>query len=69
MSVHDDPCCFVCKGVHGICLTRGACEHHVAARRRQDADDRARRLYRDPTGDAAVARAMRATKPSTKAPR
>jgi hypothetical protein len=58
-----DACCFICRGPHGICLTRGTCGHHITARLRQDADDRARHLYADPTGNEAVNNVMRTRKP------
>lgn len=58
----DDNCCFICKGAHGICLTKGGCEHHVDARRRQDANDRAMQTHRDPTGNQAVNNVMRETR-------
>lgn len=63
-----DPCCFTCKGAHGICLTRGLCDHHVLARAQDDANHRARRTHRDPTGDAAVANAMRDRRPQQRRP-
>jgi hypothetical protein len=50
-----DHCCSICKGAYGICLTGYRCEHHVTARRTEDADDHARRLYRNPTQDEALA--------------
>ena len=56
----DDPCCFLCRGAHGICRSKGQCEHHVDARRRQDANDRAGQTHRDPTGNQAVNNVMRA---------
>jgi hypothetical protein len=54
----SDRCCFTCKGAYGICLTGYRCEHHVAARRTEDADDYARRLYRNPTQDEAIRNVM-----------
>lgn len=57
-----DNCCFACRGSHGICLSRGTCDHHVKARAQDDANHRARRTIRDPTGDAAVAAVMRSTR-------
>lgn len=57
-----DPCCFACKSSTGICLTRFQCEHHKEADRRDEANHRARKTHRDPTGDRAAARADRARK-------
>jgi hypothetical protein len=54
-----DSCCFACKSAFGICLTGYRCDHHVEARRTEDADDHARRLYRNPTQDEAIANVMR----------
>lgn len=62
-----DNCCFLCRGPHGICLSRGTCEHHVKSRAQDDANHRARKTVRDPTGDAAVRNIMRSTKPKPKA--
>ncbi|AYN57949.1 hypothetical protein PP640_gp77 [Arthrobacter phage Faja] len=62
-----DPCCALCKGPHGICLSRHACEHHKAAQAQDEADARARRTYRDPTADLAIRNATRTPKPKTKA--
>lgn len=50
----QDPCCWACKHPSGVCLTRGGCEHHKEAIKRQDADDKARRTVRRPTEDAAI---------------
>ena len=58
-----DPCCFLCKGAHGICLSRGQCEHHKLAQAQDEADARARRTYRDPTADRAIRNATRKPKP------
>lgn len=49
-----DNCCHICRSQFGTCLTGYRCEHHVAARIRDNADDRARRLYRNPTQDEAL---------------
>ena len=65
--MNADNCCFLCRGAHGICLTRGTCDHHVKARLQDEADSKARRTHRDPTGDQAVARAMRSSRRKGKA--
>ena len=62
-----DNCCFLCRGAHGICLTRGTCDHHVKARQQDEADDRARRTVRRPTEDKAIANVMRASRQKGKA--
>lgn len=49
----QDVCCFLCKSQFG-CMNSN-CEHHITARIADDADDRARRLYRNPTQDEALA--------------
>ena len=54
-----DPCCVLCRGPHGICLSRHACEHHVKAQAQDDANHRASRTIRDPTGDTAIANITR----------
>lgn len=54
-----DACCALCKGPHGICLSKYACQHHKEAQAQDDANHKARRTVRDPTGDAAVSNAMR----------
>lgn len=54
-----DICCYTCRSQFGICLTGYRCDHHVAARITEDADDHARRLYRNPTQDEAIANVMR----------
>lgn len=53
-----DPCCVLCKGAHGICLSRHTCQHHKQAQAQDDANHKATRTIRDPTGDAAVRNAM-----------
>jgi hypothetical protein len=58
----SDSCCFTCKSVFGICLTGYRCDHHMSARITEDADDHARRLYRNPTQDEAIANVMRETR-------
>lgn len=58
----SDPCCALCKGPHGICLSKHACHQHKVAQKQDDANHRARRTVRDPTGDAAVASLMRANR-------
>lgn len=55
----SDRCCFTCRGAFGICLTGYHCEHHLTARRTEDADDQARRLYNNPTQDKAIANVIR----------
>jgi hypothetical protein len=55
----SDPCCWACRSPTGVCLSRHACEHHIIAQAQDDANHRASRQYRDPTGDQAVANAMR----------
>lgn len=62
-----DPCCFLCRGAHGICLSRGQCEHHKLAQAQDEADARARRTVRDPTANEAIRNVMRSPKPKTKA--
>ena len=62
-----DPCCFLCRGAHGICLSRGQCEHHKLAQAQDEADARARRTYRNPTEDQAIRNIMRSKKPKPKA--
>lgn len=65
--MNADNCCFLCRGAHGICLTRGTCDHHVKARQQDEADDRARRTIRRPTEDKAIANVMRASRRKGKA--
>jgi hypothetical protein len=55
----SDVCCYVCRGAFGVCLTGYRCSHHVETRRTEDADDKARRLYNNPTQDKAIANVMR----------
>jgi hypothetical protein len=62
-----DPCCALCKGPHGICLSRHACEHHKSAQAQDDANHRARQTYRNPTADTAIRNVTRNRKPKTKA--
>jgi hypothetical protein len=57
-----DPCCVLCKGPHDICLSRHSCQHHKEAQAQDDANHRARQLYRDPTGNEAVANITRERK-------
>jgi hypothetical protein len=57
-----DPCCVLCKGPHDICLSRHSCEHHVLAQAQDDANHRASRTIRDPTGDTAIANITRERK-------
>jgi len=54
-----DTCCHVCRSQFGVCLTGYRCEHHISARITEDADDRARRLYNNPTQDQAIENVMR----------
>lgn len=63
----QDNCCFLCRGAHGICLTRGTCDHHIKTRGQDEADDRARRTIRRPTEDKAIANVMRSTRRKGKA--
>lgn len=58
----SDACCHLCKGAHGICLTRYGCEHHREADRQDDANHRARKLYNNPTADEAIGNVMRERK-------
>ena len=55
--MNRDVCCFLCRSQFGCMNSK--CEHHVIARRTDDADDNARRLYRNPTQDQAIANVMR----------
>lgn len=48
-----DVCCFLCRSQYGCMNSR--CDHHVAARIEEDANDRARKLYSNPTQDQATA--------------
>jgi hypothetical protein len=61
-----DPCCFICKGAHGICLP-AAVRPPQAPQAQDDADARARRTVRDPTANEAIGNVMRSPKPKTKA--
>ena len=61
--MNRDACCFLCRGVHGICLTAYGCEHHKLAQAQDEADARARRTYRDPTADRAIRNTTRKPKP------
>ena len=63
-----DPCCGSCRGAHGICRSRWACQHHQDAQAQDDANHRARRTHRDPTGNQAAARADRARRKGEKLP-
>jgi hypothetical protein len=54
-----DSCCHVCRSQFGVCLTGYRCEHHISARITEAADDRARRLYNNPTQDQAIENVMR----------
>lgn len=55
----SDPCCTLCKGPHGICLSRHTCQHHKIADAQDEANHRARRTIRDPTANQAIANAMK----------
>lgn len=57
--MNHDACCALCKGAHGICLTRFQCEHHKAADKQDAANHRARQTYNNPTADEAIGNAMR----------
>lgn len=57
-----DNCCHLCKGPHGICLSRHACEHHKIAQAQDDANHKARQTVRRPTEDKAIANVMRGRK-------
>ncbi|WNT44970.1 hypothetical protein SEA_ABBYDAISY_77 [Arthrobacter phage AbbyDaisy] len=61
------PCCALCKGPHGICLSRYACQHHKDADAQDDANHNARQTYRNPTADQAIRNITRSTKRNTKA--
>lgn len=54
-----DPCCALCRHSTGICLSRNTCEHHKEAQAQDDANHRATRTIRDPTGDTAIANITR----------
>ncbi len=58
----SDPCCALCRGPHGICLSRHSCQHHKIAQAQDDANHRARKLYNNPTQDKAIANVMRGRK-------
>lgn len=62
-----DVCCSICRSQFGVCLTGYRCEHHVTARIEEDANDRARKLYANPTQDQAIANVMRARNPKRRA--
>lgn len=55
----SDNCCALCKGPHGICLSRHSCQHHKEAQAQDDANHRARQTVRRPTEDQAIANVMR----------
>lgn len=50
----SDACCALCRGPHGICLSRHACEHHQTAQAQDDANHKATSTIRDPTGETAI---------------
>lgn len=63
-------CCWACKGPLGLCLNH-LCEHHVAAEKQDEANERARQTVRRPTEEQAinnVMRAQRARKTTPKRP-
>lgn len=62
-----DNCCHLCKGPHGICLSRYQCQHHQEADAQDEANNRARRTYNNPTQDRAIANVMRARNPKRRA--
>lgn len=51
--MNEDNCCYVCKSPHGVCLTNHTCDHHVAARLREESW---RLPYPDPVGERAAGR-------------
>lgn len=55
----NDPCCALCKGAHGICLSRHQCEHHKIADAQDELNHRARKVYANPTADQAIRQAMK----------
>ena len=57
-----DPCCALCRHSTGVCLSRHTCEHHLEAQAQDDANHRASRTIRDPTGDTAIANITRERK-------
>ncbi|MFS0715497.1 hypothetical protein ABC337_04875 [Arthrobacter sp. 1P04PC] len=63
----SDRCCHVCRGAFGVCLTGYRCDHHIITRQTEDADDNARRTYRNPTQDEAIRNVMREQRPTPKA--
>ncbi|CAH0232899.1 hypothetical protein SRABI26_02694 [Arthrobacter sp. Bi26] len=58
----SDPCCILCRHSTGVCLSRHTCEHHLLAQAQDDANHRASRTIRDPTGDTAIANITRERK-------
>ena len=58
----SDPCCPLCKGAYGICLSRYGCEHHRVADAQDEANHRATRTIRDPTASRAIANVMKERK-------
>lgn len=50
----SDACCALCRGPHGICLSRHRCNHHLEAQAQDDANHKATRTIRDPTGETAI---------------
>lgn len=61
-----DPCCVLCRHPSGICLARHACDHHKQAQKQDDANHRARQLYRNPTQDQAIDNVTRQRKGSAR---
>lgn len=60
--MNQDNCCSICRSQFGVCLTGYRCDHHAAARRSEDADDRARQTVRRPTEDQAIYNVMRSNR-------
>ncbi|WXW93193.1 hypothetical protein SEA_BRAYBEAST_57 [Arthrobacter phage BrayBeast] len=59
-----DPCCALCRTPSGVCLSRYSCNHHKEADAQDEANHQARRTHSDPTAYAAIANAMRDTRPN-----
>jgi hypothetical protein len=61
-----DPCCTLCRHSTGVCLSRHTCEHHLEAQAQDDANHRATRTIRDPTGETAIRNITRERRTQTK---
>lgn len=61
-----DPCCVLCRHSTGVCLSRHTCEHHLEAQKQDDANHRATRTIRDPTGETAIRNITRERRGQTK---